>query len=84
MLVTMKVSSWHPRFKALARDQVDLLHASGTSVFPWTIKHPRRGGKSPRPGRRRHQLQRNADHEGTLKLALGLAGFDRGVIRYRI
>jgi glycerophosphoryl diester phosphodiesterase len=37
MLVAMKAFSWHPRFKVLTRDQVDLLHASGIKVFPWTI-----------------------------------------------
>jgi glycerophosphoryl diester phosphodiesterase len=37
MLVKMKAFSWHPRFKVLTRDQVELLHASGIKVFPWTI-----------------------------------------------
>lgn len=37
MLLAMKAFSWHPRFKVLTRDQVDLLHASGIKVFPWTI-----------------------------------------------
>ncbi len=37
MLIAMKAFSWHPRFKVLTRAQVDLLHASGIKVFPWTI-----------------------------------------------
>lgn len=37
MLLTMKAFSWHPRFKVLTRDQVDMLHAAGLKVFPWTI-----------------------------------------------
>jgi glycerophosphoryl diester phosphodiesterase len=37
MLLAMKAISWHPRFKALSRDQVDSLHAAGLKVFPWTI-----------------------------------------------
>jgi glycerophosphoryl diester phosphodiesterase len=37
MLLAMKAFSWHPRFKVLTRDQVDMLHASGIKVFPWTI-----------------------------------------------
>lgn len=37
MLLAMKAFSWHPRFTALARDQVDMLHAAGLKVFPWTI-----------------------------------------------
>lgn len=36
-LLAVKALSWHPRFKALARDQVDLLHAAGLKIFPWTI-----------------------------------------------
>ena len=37
MLLAMKAFSWHPRFKALTRNQVDRLHAAGLKVFPWTI-----------------------------------------------
>jgi len=37
MLLAMKAFSWHPRFKVLTRDQVELLHAAGLKVFPWTI-----------------------------------------------
>jgi len=37
MLLAMKAFSWHPRFKALTRDQVERLHAAGLKVFPWTI-----------------------------------------------
>jgi glycerophosphoryl diester phosphodiesterase len=36
-LLTMKAFSWHPRFEVLTRDQVDLLHAAGLKIFPWTI-----------------------------------------------
>jgi glycerophosphoryl diester phosphodiesterase len=37
MLLGMKAFSWHPRFKVLTRDQVEMLHAAGLRVFPWTI-----------------------------------------------
>ena len=37
MLLAMKAFSWHPRYKVLTRDQVDMLHAAGLKVFPWTI-----------------------------------------------
>jgi glycerophosphoryl diester phosphodiesterase len=37
MLIAMKAFSWHPLFKILTRDQVDMLHAAGLKVFPWTI-----------------------------------------------
>jgi glycerophosphoryl diester phosphodiesterase len=37
MLRALKAFSWHPRFKVLTREQVDLLHAAGLKVFPWTI-----------------------------------------------
>ena len=37
MLLKMKSFSWHPRFTVLTRDQVDMLHAAGLKVFPWTI-----------------------------------------------
>ena len=37
MLLAMKAFSWHPRFKVLTRDQVDMLHGAGLKVFPWTI-----------------------------------------------
>ena len=37
MLLTIKAFSWHPRFKVLSRGQVDMLHAAGIKVFPWTI-----------------------------------------------
>ena len=37
MLLAMKAYSWHPLFKILTRDQVDMLHAAGLKVFPWTI-----------------------------------------------
>ncbi len=37
LLLEMQAFSWHPRFKALTRDQVDMLHAAGLKIFPWTI-----------------------------------------------
>lgn len=37
MLLGMKAFSWHPRFKVLTREQVEMLHAAGVRVFPWTI-----------------------------------------------
>ena len=37
MLLAMKAFSWHPRFKVLTRGQVDMLHAAGLKIFPWTI-----------------------------------------------
>jgi glycerophosphoryl diester phosphodiesterase len=37
MLLKMKAFSWHPRSKVLTRGQVDMLHAAGLKVFPWTI-----------------------------------------------
>jgi glycerophosphoryl diester phosphodiesterase len=37
MLLKMRAFSWHPRFKILTRAQVDMLHAAGLKVFPWTI-----------------------------------------------
>ena len=37
MLRAIKAFSWHPRFSILTRDQVDMLHAAGLKVFPWTI-----------------------------------------------
>jgi glycerophosphoryl diester phosphodiesterase len=37
MLLAMKAFSWHPLFKSLTRDQVDMLHSAGLKVFPWTI-----------------------------------------------
>ena len=37
MLLAMKAFSWHPSFKVLTRDQVDMLHTAGLKVFPWTI-----------------------------------------------
>jgi glycerophosphoryl diester phosphodiesterase len=37
MLIAMKAFSWHPLYKVLTRDQVDMLHAAGLKVFPWTI-----------------------------------------------
>jgi glycerophosphoryl diester phosphodiesterase len=37
MLLKMRAFSWHPRFKVLTRDQVDMLHGAGLKVFPWTI-----------------------------------------------
>jgi glycerophosphoryl diester phosphodiesterase len=37
MLLAIKAFSWHPWFKVLTRDQVDMLHAAGLKVFPWTI-----------------------------------------------
>ena len=37
LLRAMKAFSWHPRFKVLTREQVDLLHAAGLKIFPWTI-----------------------------------------------
>jgi len=40
VLLAMKAFSWHPRFRALSRKQVDRLHAAGLKVFPWTINTP--------------------------------------------
>jgi glycerophosphoryl diester phosphodiesterase len=37
MLLSIKAFSWHPRFKVLTRDQVEMLHAAGLKIFPWTI-----------------------------------------------
>lgn len=37
MLLEMKAFSWHPRFKVLTRDQVEMMHAAGLRVFPWTV-----------------------------------------------
>jgi glycerophosphoryl diester phosphodiesterase len=37
MLLAMRAFSWHPRFTVLTRDQVDMLHAAGIKIFPWTI-----------------------------------------------
>jgi glycerophosphoryl diester phosphodiesterase len=37
MLLGMNAFSWHPRFKVLTREQVEMLHAAGVRVFPWTI-----------------------------------------------
>jgi len=37
MLLKMRSFSWHPRFTVLTRDQVDMLHAAGIKIFPWTI-----------------------------------------------
>jgi len=37
MLLAMRAFSWHPRFTVLTRDQVDMLHAAGLKIFPWTI-----------------------------------------------
>ena len=37
MLLKMRSFSWHPRFTVLTRDQVDMLHAVGIKIFPWTI-----------------------------------------------
>jgi glycerophosphoryl diester phosphodiesterase len=37
MLLAMKAFSWHPQFTVLTRHQVDMLHAAGLKVFPWTI-----------------------------------------------
>ncbi len=36
-LLAVKAFSWHPRFTVLTRDQVDMLHAAGLKIFPWTI-----------------------------------------------
>jgi len=36
-LLAVKAFSWHPRFTVLTRDQVDMLHAAGLEIFPWTI-----------------------------------------------
>ena len=40
MLLAMRAFSFHPRFKVLSREQVDLMHAAGIKVFPWTINTP--------------------------------------------
>ena len=37
MLRAIKAFSWHPRSSILTHDQVDMLHAAGLKVFPWTI-----------------------------------------------
>jgi glycerophosphoryl diester phosphodiesterase len=37
MLLAVQAFSWHPRFNVLTRAQVDLLHATGLKVFPWTV-----------------------------------------------
>ena len=37
MVLKMRAFSWHPRFTVLTRDQVDMLHAAGIKIFPWTI-----------------------------------------------
>ena len=37
MLLAIKAFSWHPRFTVLTRDQVNMLHAAGLKIFPWTI-----------------------------------------------
>jgi glycerophosphoryl diester phosphodiesterase len=37
MLLAMGAFSWHPRFAVLTHGQVDMLHAAGLRVFPWTI-----------------------------------------------
>ncbi len=37
MLLSIKAFSWHPRFKVLTRDQVEMLHAAGLKIFPFTI-----------------------------------------------
>jgi glycerophosphoryl diester phosphodiesterase len=37
MLLAVQAFSWHPRFNVLTRAQVDLLHAAGLKVFPWTV-----------------------------------------------
>jgi glycerophosphoryl diester phosphodiesterase len=37
MLLKMRAFSWHPRSTVLTRDQVEMLHAAGFKVFPWTI-----------------------------------------------
>lgn len=37
MLLAIKAFSWHPRFRVLTRDQVEMLHAAGLKIFPWTI-----------------------------------------------
>jgi glycerophosphoryl diester phosphodiesterase len=37
MLLAVQAFSWHPRFNVLTRAQVDMLHAAGLKVFPWTI-----------------------------------------------
>ena len=37
MLLAVQAFSWHPRFNVLTRAQVDMLHAAGLKVFPWTV-----------------------------------------------
>lgn len=37
MLLEIKAFSWHPRFKVLTRDQVDMMHTANLKVYPWTI-----------------------------------------------
>jgi glycerophosphoryl diester phosphodiesterase len=37
LLLAVKAFSWHPRFKILTRHQVEMLHAAGLKIFPWTI-----------------------------------------------
>ncbi len=36
----LKVFSWHPYFKILTREQVEMMHAAGIKVFPYTVNTP--------------------------------------------
>ncbi len=36
----LKVFSWHPDFRVLSRDQVEMMHAAGVKVFPYTVNTP--------------------------------------------
>lgn len=45
MLLEIKAFSWHPRFRVLTREQVDLLHAAGIKVYPYTVNTPQEAQK---------------------------------------
>ncbi len=36
----LKVFSWHPDFRILTHDQVEMMHAVGINVFPYTVNTP--------------------------------------------
>jgi glycerophosphoryl diester phosphodiesterase len=46
LLPPIKAFSWHPRFTALTRVQIDRMHAAGLKVFPWTINTPEEAEKT--------------------------------------
>ncbi len=37
----LKVFSWHPYYKVLTREQVEMMHAAGIKVLPFTVNKPR-------------------------------------------